>query len=227
VKIKQSKPKTKKSEEKTNSNYEEPGTDTDILEATGRIVNSQINKLTEKLSDIPNKPIPVSAKLREQPQLTHSETHTQSVPSIIVQTPELAEKYMELEKYKYDSELQFRKETVKYEAEINKLKTESEAKIKIEKVISERVRDITNRKIEFLKQTQAMLQATFEDASYEQRMYNILPMIQSFAKTIHDMTWTSNESELLIEYSRLPLSLIQNPQSLIQASPQVQPQPQV
>jgi prophage antirepressor-like protein len=150
-----------------------------ILDKVTSIKDKHIN--TSKFNVPSNISAPASALSEQYPQ----------IPSIIVQTPELAEKYLELEKYKFDTELQFRKIRMEIEAETKRRADEHETKVKLEQLKANQARDVSNRKLEYMRHAEVTLQLSLENASFEDRE-RLAPILQAHAMQTQKLLWGNN-----------------------------------
>jgi hypothetical protein len=108
------------------------------------------------------------------------------------QNPELADKYIELEKYKFDSELQHKKSIDEMELQHKKSMDEMEARfkleqinldarVKLEKLKVDQARNITDRKLDYIREAQEIMKLGLEYGTHEEKQL-INSSLQAFSK---------------------------------------------
>jgi hypothetical protein len=88
----------------------------------------------------------------------------------IKQNPELADRYIELEQYKFDKEFNVKIEQLNLDA-----------RVKLEKLKVEQARNITDKKLEYLREAQEIMKLGLEYGTHEERQL-INSSLQAFSK---------------------------------------------
>lgn len=134
-------------------------------------------EIESKLRRVPDNPINVP----ETKDIVPKNNNQLVVPSMFIQSPELAHSYLE-------KQLELEKFRIGKEAELQSKKEELDAKVKVEKIKAEMARDVSNRKLEFMNQSQTFLKLALKHASFEDRQ-KLSPLLQEFAKASQTILW--------------------------------------
>ena len=138
-----------------------------------------------------NKPPKRPRAERKEPISSH-DNESCLIPLDMKQNPELADKYIELEKYKFDSELQHKKSIDEMELQHKKSMDEMEARfkleqinldarVKLEKLKVDQARNITDRKLDYIREAQEIMKLGLEYGTHEEKQL-INSSLQAFSK---------------------------------------------
>lgn len=178
-----SKPKKERSKTRKQGNNGSNRLVGDVLTAgeIDEFVDIENKQIENKMKKIPNKPVDVSPVGKKDKEIIPSSKIDFS--SAFQQSPELVKSYIELEKFRIEKEI-----------ELQKKKEELEANVRAKKIEAEMARDNTNRKLEFMNQSQTFLKLALKHATFEDRQ-KLSPLLQEYAKASQSILWENFDME--------------------------------